>query len=185
MTMFSDLCHEFDVWRTRYFDNQTNSIRLVHRIAEGFRQHIGAPKHFKQPSIDDPNQTEKPYVQPMIAEDAGNAMVSFKEPTGTFDVITRWDDGYYYFGLGVFVEVAPNVWPKQRFCVPISFIIDDDNCTMRVTNRSEGEFHFNIGKLDGCGKMYDFIASIVFDIFRTKPSDFAEGKTTIGFVPLK
>ena len=112
-------------------------------------------------------------------------MVSFKEPTGGFDVLTRWDDGYYYFGLGVVAEVAPNVWPKQRFCVPISFIIDDDDCTMRVTNRPEGEFTFNIGQLDGCSKMYDFIASIVFDIFRTKPADFAEGKTTMGFVPLK
>jgi hypothetical protein len=184
MTIFSDLCHDYDVWRTRYFDNQTKSVRLVQQIAGGFRRHIGAPESFKEP-MDDPNGKAKPYVQPMIATDAGDAMVSFQEPKGFFDVITRWDDGYYYFGLGVAAEVAPNVWPKQRFCVPISFIIDDDNCTMRVTNRPEGQFHFNIGELDGCDKMYDFIASIVFDIFRTKPSDFAKGKIAMGFVPLK
>ena len=56
---------------------------------------------------------------------------------------------------------------------------------LRVTNRPEGVFKFNIGKLDHCGKLYEFIASIIFDIFKTKPSDFAEGKNTIGFVPLK
>lgn len=184
MTIFEDLCHDFDVWRTGYFDNQTKSVRLAQQIAEGFRQHIGAPKNFKEP-VDDSNQMTKPYVQPMVATDEGDGIVSFREPKGFLDVITRWDDGYYYFGLGIAVEVGPNIWPKQRFCVPISFIIDDDSCIMRVTNRPGGQFHFNIGELGGCAKMYDFIASVVFDIFKTRPSDLINGKNAMGFVPLK
>ena len=101
--------------------------------------------------------------------------------------MTKWDDGFYHFGVGLYVEVAPNVWPKQCFTIPMYFIIEEKTCKMHVTSRPEGAFEFDIDATDGRMEMYDFMASIMSEIFQTKPWDFAEGKTKtgFGFVPVK
>jgi hypothetical protein len=103
------------VWRNRHFDNQHKSLQLVGRIAEGFRRHIGAPQSFKIAE----NRNEKCYVALLKATDAGNGQVRHEEVDSRFDVIQRWDDGFYHFGVGLYVEVAPNVWPKQCFHIPM------------------------------------------------------------------
>lgn len=181
MTIYSDLCREFDVWRNRHFENHHKSLRLVGRIAEGFRRHIGAPQSFKIRESDN----EKRYIILLKATDAGNDRVQHDEVDNHFDVSQRWDDGFYHFGVGVYVEVASNVWPKQCFPIPIYFIIEQDECIVHVTNRPEGEFRFKLDEVEQCTKMYDFMVSIITPIFQTNPWDFALHKTTIGFVPLK
>jgi hypothetical protein len=146
-------------------------LQLVGRVAEAFRKHIGAPNTFK-----DHDGTTKHHVVLCSATDAGHGQVSLKETTNRFEVVTRWDDGFFHFGVGVYVEVNANTWPKQLFVVPIYFIIEENMCIMHITNRPEGEFRFLVDNLDSCGAMYDFMASILSDIFKTKPWDFAEAR---------
>jgi len=180
MSIFSDLCVGFDTWRTRYFDNQHESVRLTLRIAEGFRQHVGAPKTFKNA-----DGNEKRYVVLCKATDIGDGKVRHEETTSPYDVLAMWDDGFYHFGVGLVVEVSSNTWPKQLFPIPMYFIIEDQQCHMHVTNRHDGEFSFPIDDLSNCGHMYDYMASILTQIFDTKPWAFAVSKKPIGFVPIK
>jgi hypothetical protein len=178
MTAFQDLSKEFSGWRDRYFEDQRKSLSLVNRTVEGFRKYIGAPETFTNPS-----GIVQRYVVPLVAKDNGDRTVSFREPDDPFDLLARWEDGYYHFGVSVAVEVAPNVWPKQAFTIPLSFVIKDNNCKMRVTNRSDGEFQFAVDNVETCTHMFGFMVSILSAIFKTKPSDWAEKKNPIGFLP--
>jgi hypothetical protein len=182
MTKFADLCRDFDAWRTLYFENQVQSLNVARRVASEFRQHIGASETFR-----DPDGSSKPRVVLMSATDIGGGRVRYEEPAHFIDALSKWDDGFFHFAVGLYVEIAPNVWPKQCFPVPIYFVIEEKTCKMHVTNRPDGAFEFDIDATDGCAEMYNFMASFVSDIFKTKPWDVAGGKAKakFGFVPTK
>jgi hypothetical protein len=114
--------------------------------------------------------------------DHGDDTFELVEPEDLLDVIHRGEDGYWRYGISVTLESGPTTWPKQAFGIPIHFIIDDGICTMRITNRPEGEVKFATSDAASYAKAYEFIVSLLCAILSAKPSDQVKEKPQIGFV---
>lgn len=181
MSIFDDLSIEYEAWRTRYIEDKQRSIWFADHFVNEFKTHIGAPGFFKEEPDDE--GAPKPYVKAMKLIDDGDDTYKLREPDGFFDVIHRGQDGYWEYGIRVTLEIAPRTWPKQAFCIPIHFIIDDDGlCKMRITNLTDGEFDFDISNVANYAKAYKFIVSLLLDILHSKPSDQVQEKLPIGFL---
>jgi hypothetical protein len=177
MSIFDDLSKQYDAWRARYFDDWNNSVGLARHFANGFKTHISAPDSFvTEPSLSQPSEKgkSKPYVKAMKLKDHGDDTFELVEPVDLLDVIHRGEDGYWRYGISVTLESCPTTWPKQAFGIPIHFIIDDGICTMRITNRPEGDFKFAISDAANY--------ALLCEILRAKPSDQVKEKPQIGFV---
>ncbi|MGP0009015.1 MAG: hypothetical protein ACLPIG_09960 [Methylocella sp.] len=180
MSIFDDLNTEYISWRTRCQEDWQTSQTFAHTFAEGFRNYIDAPRSFGPLPGGDGKPT--PYVAAMKlihGDDDTNELV---EPDHPFDVIQRREDGFWSYGIRVFLEIQPRAFPKQSFGIPVDFIIDDGHCKMRITHLPDGEFDFDISTVADYTKAYDFIVSLLVNALRAKPSDQVQEKRQIGFV---
>lgn len=182
MSIFDELCEEFNSWHTRYLVDERESMMFAYGFANGLKAYIGAPESYKAFSLE-PSEKRivKYYVSPKKLIDHGDDTYTLDDPDNMSDLISRGQDGYWQYGISITLEIASNTWPKQPFGIPINFIIDDKICKMRITREPDGEFQFNISNADNYAQAYDFIVKLLFHVLRSKPSDQVQEKHRIGF----
>jgi len=114
--------------------------------------------------------------------DHGDDTYELVEPEHTSDVIQRHEDGFWWYGIGIVLEIGARMFPKQNIGIPIHFMVDDNHCKMHITNLPDGEFDFDISSITNYTEAYEFIVSLLFTTLRAKPSDQILDKRRIGFV---
>ena len=114
MTRFDDLNKLFDVWRTDWLDQYREHQFLPLRIAKRLQEFLGCPEDFSDADPTHP-QTVK-YVSPTEAKwDDRTEQFSLVPYDNPFADIRFHKDGFFYFGLRVFLEHGPTTYPKQPF----------------------------------------------------------------------
>jgi len=177
MSIFDDLNAEFKAWRDNYFDDQRASVRFTVQFAKGLQNYILAPESFR--SI---GTTQKPYIKTAKLVDKGDGEYEAVEPDNIFDTIQRGQGGDWNFAVQVALEIASNAYPKQYFGIPIHFIIDNGFAKLKITNRPDGELTYDLNDDTKNTAAYNFVAKLLQEIFRTKPSDMAQQKSPMGFI---
>ncbi len=105
MSRFDELNKLFDPWRKDWV-NQYPSV-----IAKRFQEFLGCPEVFSDADPTHP-QTVK-YVSPTTAKrDDRTEQFTLAAYDNPFTAIRFRKDGFFYFGLRVFLEHGPSTYPK-------------------------------------------------------------------------
>jgi hypothetical protein len=115
VSYYDELTKLFDPWRHNWVELYRQHQFLPSRLARAFQQFLGCPVAFSNDPIDK-TAPETKYVSPTRAvwDDATENFALTAHDNEFLDVDFR-DDGYFYFGLRVFLEHGPTTYPKMAF----------------------------------------------------------------------
>lgn len=113
MSRFDDLTKLFDVWRHDWVNQYREHQNLPSVIARRFQEFLGCPEVFN-----DTDGTRVKYVSPTEAKwDDHSERFTLVANDNSFADIHFHEDGFFYFGLRVFLEHGPTTYPKHPFLV--------------------------------------------------------------------
>jgi hypothetical protein len=115
MTLFDELTKLFDPWRKTWIEQHRAHQALAFRIARHFQEYLGCPEFFADPNPASKNQRHR-YVSPTRAIwDQATKTFTLEPHDQPFGEVDFHEDGFFYFGLRVFLEHAPTTYPKEAF----------------------------------------------------------------------
>lgn len=148
---------------------------FIHGFAAGYGAYLGAPEEF-----DDLASRKKiPYVQICeVSKDEDEEEYKFK-PRHFRRALTRQEDGFFIFGLQVFLERAPNSYPKNG----LSFVIEifpkeGVECSVRIYERV---FEVKLDDESSWKIVYDHMTCMIERWIDAKPWDVKQ-RQQIGFI---
>ncbi len=111
MSRFDELNKLFDPWRKDWVNQYREHQLLPSVIAKRFQEFLGCPEVFSDADPTHP-QTVK-YVSPTTAKrDDRTEQFTLAAYDNPFTAIRFRKDGFFYFGLRVFLEHGPSTYPK-------------------------------------------------------------------------
>jgi hypothetical protein len=115
MSRFDELTLLFDPWRKNWLEQYRRHQLLPLWVAKQFQEFLGCPEFFREAGAKDAPVVK--YVSPTQAklnEDGTEQFTLIAYQNGVEDVEFQ-EDGYFYFGLRVYLEHGPDTYPKQPF----------------------------------------------------------------------
>ena len=158
MSHFDELTTLFDVWRNDWIAKYRAHQFLPSRIARRFQEFIECPVSFEENSI---GVGPTKYVSPTRAKwDAESEKFILSAYQSNFEDVDFHDDGYFYFGLRVYLEHGPATYPKQPFWFLFRCNQEDGKFLVFV-KRSEKLFKFDSdanGEIDAfCTHLFELL----------------------------
>jgi hypothetical protein len=157
MSRFDELTLLFDPWRKNWWEQYCRHQRLPLWIAKRFQEFLGCPEFFhKDGGKNDP----VPYVFPTQAKwDADTEQFTLISYDNRVEDVDYRENGYFYFGLRVYLEHGPNTYPKEPFWFLFRGKQEGGNFTVRE-ERSKKEFKLDTG--DG----FDALCEHLFELLK-------------------
>ena len=157
MSRFDELTPLFDAWRNNWVEQYHQHQLLAPRIAKRVQEFLGCPEDF--PSDDG---TKIKYVSPTHAkwddETADFTLVAYKNP---FEDVDFRDDGYFYFGLRIYLEHGPRTYPKEAFWFLFRGKQESNSFTVWV-ERSKRQFNLDTD----AGSEIESLCEHLFDLLK-------------------
>ena len=136
MSRFDELNKLFDPWRTDWVNQYRAHQVLPSVIAKRFQEFLGCPDFFSD--ADPTHPLNEKYVSPGSAQWDDKTkhfiLTAYDKP---FRDIHFHEDGFFYFGLRVFLEHGPSTYPKQPFWFLFGAQFDGSQFTVRVQQSGE------------------------------------------------
>jgi hypothetical protein len=159
MSRFDELNKLFDPWRKDWINQYREHQLLPSVVAKRFQEFLGCPEVFSDADPTHP-QTVK-YVSPTTAKwDDRTEKFTLAAFDNPFTDIRFHKDGFFYFGLRVFLEHGPSTYPKQDFWFLFRVQFDGSQFTLWVQRSGErfelgARPHFKIDAL--CEHLFDLL----------------------------
>ncbi|OAF11770.1 hypothetical protein AYJ54_07880 [Bradyrhizobium centrolobii] len=157
MSRFDELTKLFDPWRNQWVDQSREHQLLAPRIAKRFQEYLGCPEFFNEGH---PSGGKQRYVSATRAIwNEQKRFFSLEAHDEAFPELDYHEDGFLYFGLRVFLEHAPNTYPKQPFWFLLRCKFDGSRFVVTV-QRSKQDFDVGFAPLkleELCGHLFDLL----------------------------
>lgn len=142
MTRFDELTKLFDPWRKTWVEQSREHQLLPARIAKRFQEYLGCPESFTDLQPD--SRERHRYVSPTRAKwDEEIKQFRLEAWDKDFGEVDFHEDGFFYFGLRVFLEHGPTTFPKEPFW--FLFRCKFDGSRFLVTTEQKSQQEFDIG----------------------------------------
>ncbi|MGJ4996382.1 hypothetical protein ACQR0Z_18305 [Bradyrhizobium sp. HKCCYLS3077] len=114
MSRFDELTKLFNPWRKTWVEQYRAHQTLPFRIAKHIQHFLGCPEYFGDPT---PNSGQRHrYVSPTHATwNNEKLFFNLEAHDDVYADVEFHEDGFFYFGLRVFLEHAPRTYPKEAF----------------------------------------------------------------------
>ena len=154
MSKFHELNKNLIPWREQWIADSRRHQSLPRGLAEGFRNYLGAPDSFGSDGPHSISPTTK-YILPTRAiwnDEKQNFNLIIHD--SMFTELDFRDDGHFYFGMRIFLEIASNTYPKQDFWILLNAKFHGDFFNVKVM---PGEKVFRVDDLinDESNKLFE------------------------------
>ena len=172
MSEFDKLTTAYKNWHEQHLDYEKTSTQFAYRFARGFREYVGAPEYFTSLG----GETKTQYVEALKLDDQKKLI----PPDNLLDLLARDDDGYFEFGVRVFLEMAPKTFPKLPFGFHVRFRLMKEECEIEIAGR---KFSFKLDDDSARRPVYEVMVDVLKRELSREPWEVTE-KQQIGFLPL-
>jgi hypothetical protein len=182
MSRFDELNKLFDPWRKNWVEQYREHQMLPGVVAKRFQEFLGCPEDYFSDSDPTHPQTVK-YVSPASSkwDDKTKQFILTAYNNPFSNDLHFHDDGFYYFGMRVFLEHGPTTTPKTDFWFLFRAMFDGSQFTVREQRSGE---QFELGarpnfKTDAlCEHLFDLLKA---DLAKSPLIRDTQERNKIGF----
>ena len=176
MSRFDELKPLVNEWRNNCTRLYREYQRLPWFLSNCFKTFMGCPDTFKDGF--GPEAENVPYICPAVAE-WNEEQEKFRLIALEHFTLEDWSffgDGRFYFALRIFLESAPNTYPKQPFWFLLSAVAEDVSFNVRV-QKTKTDFNVRLDSAasadDLCEHLFSDLKHILVEEPLLRPEDSA------------
>lgn len=176
MSRFDELTKLFDPWRRQWVEQAREHQLLAPRIAKQFQEYLGCPEFFTEAG------EKVPYISATRAVwDERKQIFNLEAHSERFPDLDYAEDGFFYFGLRVFLEHGPHTHPKEAFWFLLRCKFDGSRFLVTV-QRSQQEFDLGFAPLSMDGLLSHLYALLKEELSHNPMVRDRQHPNKIGFV---
>jgi hypothetical protein len=176
MSIFEELrslCAQWDKANDEYNER---AMRFAVQFGNRFAKYIEAPGPFLDPH----EQKQRSYVEVLHASQDQDHNRTFEPPKNVFETLNWDDNGYWQFGLRLWIDSIAGSFPKASFIFFIRFFLGENSCEVKL--EPDGTFEVNPSDDKTWKAAHDYMLNVLRRTLEAEPWKAYEQKAPPGFV---